>query len=174
MACMDCAASDLASSRRLTRRVTMNHKQTLSGIQAGISGEYFVAAELSRRGYVASLTLRNTRGIDVLASNADATKSVGIQVKTCQWVEPVWLLNEKAEADSAENLFYVFVCLPQTGAPSFYVVPQRVVATQVRDSHQRWLATPGRGGRPHRDNPNRKFGDPNGVYRDRWDLLGLD
>ena len=134
MACMDCAASDLASSRRLTRRVTMNHKQTLSGIQAGISGEYFVAAELSRRGYVASLTLRNTRGIDVLASNADATKSVGIQVKTCQWVEPVWLLNEKAEADSAENLFYVFVCLPQTGAPSFYVVPQRVVATQVRDS----------------------------------------
>jgi hypothetical protein len=50
----------------------------------GVAGEYFVAAELSRRGYVASLTLRNTRGIDILASNIDATKSVGIQVKAIQ------------------------------------------------------------------------------------------
>jgi hypothetical protein len=74
---------------------------------------------------VASLTLRNTRGIDVLASNADATKSVGIQVKTCQGSDPVWLLNVKAETDDeAENLFYVFVCLPNSGLPSFYVVPR--------------------------------------------------
>jgi hypothetical protein len=79
----------------------------LSPIQTGVAGEYFVAAELSRRGYVASLTLRNTRGIDVLASNADATRSVGIQVKTCQSTRPEWLLNVKAEADAAENLYYV-------------------------------------------------------------------
>jgi hypothetical protein len=148
--------------------------KTLSSIQAGITGEYFVAAELSRRGYVSSLTLRNTRGIDVLASNADATKSVGIQVKTCQGSSPEWLLNVKAEADSAENLFYVFVCLPSSGAPSFYVVPRDVVAKQVRESHRKWLATPGQRGQPHRDNPNRKFRDSNGDYQDRWDLLGLD
>lgn len=83
----------------------MGRMKKLSGIQVGISGEYFVAAELSRRGYVASLTLRNTRGIDVLASNADATKSVGIQVKTCQGDKPVWLLNVKTEADQAETCF---------------------------------------------------------------------
>jgi hypothetical protein len=146
----------------------------LSGIQAGISGEYFVAAELSRRGYVASLTLRNTRGIDVLASNADATKSVGIQVKTSQGQKPAWLMNVKAEADQAENLFYVFVCLPDRGEPSFSIVPQQAVAKQVSESHRQWLATPGRGGRPHRDNPNRNFADANGEFRDRWDLLGLD
>jgi hypothetical protein len=147
----------------------------LSGIQAGISGEYFVAAELSRRGYVASLTLRNTRGIDVLASNADATKSVGIQVKTCQGDKPVWLMNEKAEADhQAENLFYVFVCLPESGAPSFFVVPRNVVAKYVHDTHAKWLATPGRKGQPHCDNPNRLFRDSNGDYKERWDLLGLD
>jgi hypothetical protein len=138
----------------------MARVKALSSIQAGISGEYFVAAELSRRGYVASLTLRNTKGIDVLASNADATKSVGIQVKTCQGMKPEWLLNVKAENDSAENLFYVFVCLPDRGAPSFYVVPHDVVATAVRESHRQWLATPGRAGRQHRDNPNRNFRDP--------------
>jgi hypothetical protein len=63
--------------------------------------------ELPRRGYVATLTLRNTRGIDVLASNADATKSVGMQVKTCRGVKPDWILTAKAERRSAENLCYV-------------------------------------------------------------------
>jgi len=29
---------------------------------SGVSGEYFVAAELSRVGYIASITLRKTRG----------------------------------------------------------------------------------------------------------------
>lgn len=33
---------------------------------AGVAGEYFVAAELSRRGFIASITMRNTRGIDIL------------------------------------------------------------------------------------------------------------
>jgi hypothetical protein len=156
------------------RNLIMTRVKNRSGIQAGISGEYFVAAELSRRGYIASLTLRNTRGIDVLASNADATKSVGIQVKTCQGMTPAWLLNVKAESSDAENLFYVFVCLSDRGLPAFYVVPRHVVAKQVRESHRQWLATPGRGGRQHRDNPNRKFADPNGAYKERWDLLGLD
>ncbi|MBC5785979.1 hypothetical protein H8N03_23780 [Ramlibacter sp. USB13] len=54
----------------------------LSATLCGVSGEYFVAAELSRPGYIASLTRRNTRGLDILASNADAPKSVDIQVKT--------------------------------------------------------------------------------------------
>ena len=106
-------------------------------------------AELSRRGYVASITLRNTRGIDVLASNTDATKSVGIQVKTCQGSKPDWMMNRKAEADLAQNLFYVFVCLPAAGEPTFYVVPRSDVAKYVRDSHQKWLGTPGRKGQLH-------------------------
>ncbi|MBN2094879.1 MAG: hypothetical protein JW727_02425 [Candidatus Aenigmarchaeota archaeon] len=54
----------------------------LSSILCGVSGEYFVAAELSRRGHIASITLRNTKGVDILCSNAEATKTVGIQVKT--------------------------------------------------------------------------------------------
>lgn len=146
----------------------------LSTIQAGVAGEYFVAAELSRRGYVASLTLRNTRGIDVLASNGDATKSVGIQVKTSQGTKPDWMLNKKAEAELAENLFYVFVSLPESGIPLFYVVPRSIVAKFVHESHREWLATPGRGGRQHMDTDMRHFKDPAGEYLERWDLLGLD
>ena len=85
---------------------------------------------------MASVTLRNTRGIDILASNRDARKSVGIQVKTSQGGRPVWVLKKKAEEDLAENLFYVFVCLPAEANM-------------------------------------RRFRDPEGVYKNRWDLLGL-
>ena len=43
----------------------MAKEKKVSSILIGVAGEYFVAAELSRRGYVASITLRNTKGIDI-------------------------------------------------------------------------------------------------------------
>ncbi len=51
---------------------------------SGIAGTYYVAAELSRRGYIALITLKNTAGVDILASSEDSFKSIGIQVKTNQ------------------------------------------------------------------------------------------
>ena len=114
----------------------MKSDDKLTSILCGVAGEYFVAAELSRRGYVASLTLRNTRGIDVLASNSDATKTVGIQLKTNQSDRREWILNRKAEAEDADNLFYVFVRLNRTGPPAFHVVPRAIVATFVREDNQ--------------------------------------
>lgn len=140
----------------------------------GTAGEYFVAAELSRRGFVASITLRNVRGIDILASNVDATKSVGIQVKTNQGSGKEWILSKKAEDEIAENLFYVFVNLNGGATPEYHVVPRQVVSKYVRESHQNWLKTPGKGGRAHVDTPMRKFADREGSYLGRWDLLGLD
>src|SRR5689334_20306482 len=115
-------------------------RPTLAKTLSGVAGEYFVAAELSRRGYVASITLRNTRGIDILASNGDATRSVGIQVKTNQTTTREWILNKKAETNLAANLCYVFVALNGLKAPSFHVVPSSVVAAFVSDAHRNWLA----------------------------------
>ena len=75
-----------------------------TSLLAGVSGEYYVAAELSRRGYIASITLRNTKGIDVLVSNQEVTKQVGIQVKTSRVSENSWMLNKNAEEYYSENL----------------------------------------------------------------------
>ena len=151
----------------------MKPQSKLTRTLSGSAGEYFVAAELSRRGYVASLTLRNTRGIDILVANVDATKSVGIQVKTKQGSKPEWMLSQAAETDAAENLFYVFVRLHGLDRPEYNIVPRAAVAKYVREQFRTWLATPGRGGRRHKDNPMRTFGDSTDQYRDRWDLLGL-
>jgi hypothetical protein len=48
-------------------------KLELSSGLAGVAGEYFVAAELSRHGFIASVTLRNSKGIDILAVTHNKT-----------------------------------------------------------------------------------------------------
>ncbi|MEN9573090.1 MAG: hypothetical protein RL514_945 [Verrucomicrobiota bacterium] len=140
---------------------------------AGVAGEYFVAAELSRRGYIASISLRNTRGIDILATNAAASRSVTIQCKTSQ-SRNNWMLSDKCESFHSENHFYVFVALGTAlERPRYHVVPSAVVAKHVRDGHSKWLATPGRRGQAHVDNAVRNFHDSANEYLERWDLLGL-
>ena len=59
----------------------MSKDKKVSSILTGVAGEYFAAAELSRRGYVASITLRNTKGIDIIATNEEGSKTINIQVK---------------------------------------------------------------------------------------------
>ncbi|PIW68446.1 MAG: aspartate ammonia-lyase, partial [Candidatus Omnitrophica bacterium CG12_big_fil_rev_8_21_14_0_65_42_8] len=39
--------------------------KVLNPILSGVAGEYLVAGELSRRGYIASITLRNSKGVDI-------------------------------------------------------------------------------------------------------------
>ena len=149
--------------------------KSLSPILVGVSGEYFVAAELSRRGHVASVTLRNTRGMDVIATNEDASVSVGIQVKTNRTSKKDWMLNEKCETYHSKNLFYVFVNLVGlTERPCFHVVPSQIVAERITKSHKLWLSSPVKEGRTRKDTSIRHFKDPDNAYLERWDLLGLD
>lgn len=147
----------------------------LSAILCGVAGEYFVAAELTRRGYIASITLRNTRGIDILASNETASRQVGLQVKSSQGNSREWILNRKVEDYFADNLFYVFVNLKaEKERPDFFIVPSRVVADSVRIGHAHWLGQPGKHGQPRNDSSIRKFQDHDGKYLEGWSLLGLD
>ena len=149
-------------------------KNETTSLLAGISGEYFVAAELSRRGYIASITLRNSRGVDILASNQVMTKTVSIQVKTTRKKQKDWILNKKAEDIKSRNHFYVFVNLgDDSKRPEFHIVPSREVAKFISKFHKSWLGTRGKGGRKHKDNSMRKFQDLSSKYRDKWNRLGL-
>ena len=150
----------------------------------GIAGAHFVAAELSQRGYIATVTSRNTEGIDILASSPDGSKTVSIQVKTSgamhrKSFSRSWMLTRKHEDISSDNLIYVFVDLnPGDKKPDFYVVPSKIVADYVKSGHKKWLKTPGRKGRKHVDTTMRKFDihDEKAArkYLNRWSNLGLD
>lgn len=146
----------------------------ISPILAGVSGEYFVAAELSRRGYICSVTLKNTKGIDILVCNEEASKNFGIQVKTNQINKSEWVLNEKCEKLNDENIFYVFVNLRSTDfLPEYYIVPSKVVARYTSMNHKKWLSEKGKNGQQRNDSTMRKFKDIDKEYLGRWDLLQL-
>ena len=133
-------------------------------VLTGSAGEYFVAAELSRRGVVAALTMAGTDAFDILAVNK-AGKSCAIQEKTS------WLLSSKDETPKAD--FYVFVRLNGESLPDYYIMQAEEVAVTIRESHAKWLATPKKDGTPHTPISMReiqiKYHDENAY--NRWELI---
>jgi len=148
--------------------------KTLESTLVGVAGEYLVAAELTLRGYIASISLRNSRGIDIVASNSDGTKSVSIQVKTNSDGGNVWILNKKSEEFYSKNHYYVFVALSQIGSrPRFYVVPSEVVGKYTASSHATWLKGTKKNGEKRKDLSMRKFIDKENEYLESWNLIQM-
>ncbi|HSI36145.1 MAG TPA: hypothetical protein VK986_21355, partial [Tepidisphaeraceae bacterium] len=50
----------------------------------GAAGEYHVAAELSRRGRLATVTIKNSPGTDVLAQRRDRSAMVAAERAICR------------------------------------------------------------------------------------------
>lgn len=152
----------------------MTDLSRLESTLVGVAGEYLVAAELSLRGYIASITLRNSRGIDIIASRADGTKSVSVQVKTSKGKKPSWILSKKSEGFCSKSHFYVFVLLKTLGTrPDFFVVPSIDVSKYISTTHREWLKGLKRDGTERQDSNMRKFDDSEGQYLERWEILGL-
>lgn len=113
----------------------------------GSAGVHFVCAELSRRGFIALPTIRNTPGVDVIIKTPNG-KKIDIQVKT-SWAENHWLCPVKDE-QVKDDSFFIFVNLHgESGNPDFYIIPSGVVKDQVNYSFKAWVETPGKNGRPH-------------------------
>jgi hypothetical protein len=139
---------------------------------AGTAGEYLVAAQLSLKGWLATVTLKNAPGTDVLAQHGSGALAA-IQTKT-KTASKDFRLGEKDERPARPREWFILVDLKGEGAreTDFYVVPRRVIAAVVYASHRHWLSRPGRGGRPRRDSPMRAVRPADVAgYRDRWDLL---
>jgi len=149
-------------------------KKKLESTLVGVAGEYLVAGELSLRGFIASITLRNSRGIDIIASNSDGSKSVSIQVKTNSDGGKNWILNKKAEKFYNENHYYIFVALgKENERPCFHIVPSKDVAEYVSKNHSEWLKGTKKDGTGRKDTPMRKFSDHEDKYKETWEQIRL-
>jgi hypothetical protein len=83
-----------------------------------LAGEYFVAAELYRRGYSVAVTLGNAKAIDLFAEKG--TRTVNIQVKAIRNRKSVgWPMVRDRILD---NVIYIFVCLNDPGTPPQYFI----------------------------------------------------
>lgn len=100
---------------------------------SGMAGVYFAAAELSRLGYIALVTTRNTKAADIVAMNDKTGMTVAIQVKTCgvSTSDSYWLLGERDRQKKPDNFVYVFVKLHKDKAHDFYIVPAQFVMKNI-------------------------------------------
>ena len=126
-------------------------------ISIGNSGEYFVAAELERRGFTAAVPMSNTKDFDILAINRETYRQVALQVKTSRGRARSWMLNKKSEEISEPNVYYVFIVLNELEQPEYFVVESELVATSMRKGYKNWIAGDKTGQKRH-ETSMRKFG----------------
>ena len=157
-------------------------------VLTGAAGEDYVLYRLHLEGILAAQSPSGAWAVDIIVF--DPRMSVGsmLQVKTRTYgADGGWHMSEKHEREEFvhQRLFYAFVDF-EPESPVVYVVPSAVVADVLAKSHGAWLATPGRGGRSHRDTKMRRVIPAYGFpvpgyepgwldgYRERWDLLTSD
>ena len=155
--------------------------------QKGLAGEYYVLAQLTARGYNASLTLGNTKGVDILVYNEQTKKGYKVEVKTTtnkltkfkrfeEWhTDKVyyWIMSSKHENIIEDDLVYCFVHIENVGSlPKFFLVKSKDVAKYVREQHVFYQKIPRE--KPVKDGSLRQFridvNDPNG-YENNWGIL---
>ena len=102
------------------------------GQMTGMQGVYLVAAELTRLGLIVSVTSRNARGVDLLATDHSYKKTWSIQVKTSWKPVSSWPIGKHYKSEGSETHVYVFVNFRGEEKPDYYVVPSRIVATEAK------------------------------------------
>lgn len=160
----------------------------------GAAGEHFVMSEMLRRGFIAALAPAGVPNADIVVTDIEGSRLCSLQVKARRDIgsDGGWHMRPKHETIRGERLFYCLVDFGKSPSshPVVFVLPSAVVAKALSESHKHWLATPGKNGRPHRDNDVRRllpdysriYGNagnpyPKGWldrYRDGWRLLGLE
>jgi len=129
------------------------------GSLIGNAGEYYVVAELLKRGIVAALAPRNAPSFDILATRSNCT--VKIRVKTKSQEYSVWQWSAKKDGSIFRDLskhgdFTVLVDLAmETINLKFYVVSTYRINEWLKKDFEEWVSTPGKNNRPH-DPENKK------------------
>lgn len=134
----------------------------------GTAGEYYVCAELCRRGYLALLTPKNNPIFDVVVTNADGSKSVSVQVKTrSERNKQGWKLGTDITTGAAKpEIFVALVNLVEDGPLEVYVYEYAVLSARISQLYAQYLAKPKRDGSARKEVGFRWFDEVNFVEDD--------
>ncbi len=101
-----------------------------------LAGEYFVAAELYRRGYSVAMTLGNAKAIDLFAEHDGRT--VNVQVKAIAHRKNVgWPIMQDRVVP---GVMYVFVCLNEPpDAPTYFIATAEEARLKVKQYSTRGI-----------------------------------
>lgn len=151
------------------------------GALIGNAGEYYVVAELLKRGIVAALAPRNAPSFDILATRGKST--VRIRVKTKSQEYQIWQYSVKKDDSIFRDLskdedFTVLVDLAMvTKDLKFYIVPTYRIDVWLKKDFKEWVRTPGKNNRPHnpankkRHLSQEKYAQELDKCLDKWEKL---
>ena len=151
------------------------------GALIGNAGEYYVMAELLKRGIIAALAPRNAPSFDILATRKNQT--VKIRVKTKSQEYPIWQYSAKKDGSIFRDLskhrdFTVLVDLAvATKDLKFYIVSTYRINKWLNKDFEDWVNTPGKNNRPHnpenkkRNLSQEKYAQELGKCLDKWEIL---
>ncbi len=103
-----------------------------SGIPTGNAGEYFVMAELLRRGFDAQLADRNTKGYDLLVGRSRDKKLSKVQVKSVR--SPPWYVKVASFIGDLRDQATVYVLLGKEDAIKpvrYFIAKNRTLASKL-------------------------------------------
>lgn len=111
-------------------------RKRADGQLTGLADEFFVAAELLRRGLQVALTLGNAKEIDLFAYHPDTGERFTVQAKAlrARGVFPMRSI--------ARDHVYVFVVLNRPDIPPDYFIVPGVDLIERPDKFGRWLSDP--------------------------------
>ena len=148
----------------------------------GNAGEYYVMAELLKRGVIAGLAPRNAPAFDILATKSE--KMARIRVKTKSEAIDVWQYSIKKDGKNIfrdiqdKEDFSVLVHLAEdVKNVRYFIVPTRTINNWLIKDFDDYINTPGVGGKLHsKDNPKRTLSYKNHAKRlegfeNNWDGL---
>jgi hypothetical protein len=160
-----------------------------SKVITGAAGEYFAAAELSARGWIATISVRGAPGTDVLAQHAESGRLIAVQTKAAGPGMADFQLHGSTKKDvdaegnriplgdeipaKADNEWFVFVGLKEPGErPDYFVVPRNVVAVLIYSYHVHLMRTLKKGGVERVGAAHRRLRRQDlEPYRDQFQLL---
>lgn len=146
----------------------------------GVTGEYFVCAELGKRGMLALLTPKNNPLFDVVAVSQDASRTITIQVKTMsERNKQGWKLGMDICARKNNPLHYT-VLVNLTGSEiEYYIYEYDILSERVEKAYSDYLWKPKRDGGKRKDidfrwHDFKLFSADDYSRKNNWDVLGFN
>jgi len=152
----------------------------------GQTGEYLVAAELSRRGLIATTFTGNVPHYDIIASNEDG-KHVSVQVKASRGSS--WQFGDitrfceisfkgkrqvvgRPKRCPVQRLVVVFVLINENGTDQYYILTWRALRDMVIRGHKAYLAKRNGMRAQKWDSLHSAISEKNlKPHRDRWSIV---
>jgi hypothetical protein len=110
-------------------------------VRSAIAGEFFVAGELTKRGRIATLTSKNTAGVDILANQEDRFIRIDVKTRTSGY-RGGWQVGHVRISDPGD--FIVLVDLGyEDEPPEYWIVAARTAQNLLVRSGGRVLIRAG-------------------------------